>query len=134
LYFFKKLWFPPQKARDFFYIFHPSWAIFSVNSVGTSRGLIVAWDLSFFDVTPFLTVGGILLSGRSILNNREITFLNIYGPCSTQKTFWSSMEDSGILSIKILIMVGDFNLILNSEEAWGGVRSGIDDYYRYLLS
>jgi endonuclease/exonuclease/phosphatase family metal-dependent hydrolase len=44
------------------------------------------------------------------------------------------MEDSGILSIKNLIMAGDFNLILNSEEAWGGARARIDDYYSDVFS
>jgi exonuclease III len=48
-----------QKARDFFLIFVPSWAICSVNSVGSSGGLLVAWDTRFFELSPFLTVGGI---------------------------------------------------------------------------
>jgi hypothetical protein len=30
-------------------------------------------------------------------------------------------------------MVGDFNIILNYEEAWGGARAGLDDYYRDLF-
>jgi hypothetical protein len=124
-----------QKARDFLFIFRPSWALCSINSVGNSGGLLVAWDPNLFDLVPYLTVGGILLTGRSLLNNREIALLNIYGPCSDRKTFWNSVEDNDILSVKNLIMAGDFNIILSSEEAWGGARDGIiDDYYRDLFS
>jgi len=33
-----------KKARDFVFKLHPSWAASAVNSLGTSGGLLVAWD------------------------------------------------------------------------------------------
>jgi hypothetical protein len=74
-----------QKARDFFSFFRPSWVVCSVDSLGTSGGLLVAWDPVLFDFLPFLTVGGILLTGKSLLNNRELAMLNVYGPCTPGK-------------------------------------------------
>jgi hypothetical protein len=47
-----------SKARDFFLCFRPSWATCSVNSVGTSVGLLVAWDPSLFELTPLISIGG----------------------------------------------------------------------------
>jgi endonuclease/exonuclease/phosphatase family metal-dependent hydrolase len=39
------------------------------------------------------------------------------------------------LLLKNLIMVGDFNLLLSPEEAWGGNRTGlVDGYYSDLFS
>jgi exonuclease III len=126
---------PAQKARDFLLNFRPSWAICSVNSVGNSGGLLATWDPNLFDLVPYLTVGGILLTGRSLLNNREIALLISTDHAQIRKTFWNSVEGNDILSIKNLIMAGDFNIILSPEEAWGGSRAGImDDYYTDLFS
>jgi hypothetical protein len=45
------------------------------------------------------------------------------------------VEYNDILSIKNLIMAGDFNLILNSKEIWGGACDGlVDEYYRDLFT
>jgi hypothetical protein len=80
------------------YHLRPSWVSIVVNSVGTSGGLLVTWDPNLYELVHFLTIGGIMLTCRCIINKREITPLNIYGSCLDHKLFWSSMEDSGILS------------------------------------
>jgi hypothetical protein len=69
----------------------------SVNSVGNSGGLLVAWDPNYFELIPYLTVGGILVTGRSLLHNQDLSLLNVYGPCSARNFFgthWKTMTFS----------------------------------------
>jgi hypothetical protein len=67
-----------QKYRYFIHYLRPSWVSCVVNSVGTSRGLLVSWDPIVFDMVPYLTIGGILLTGRCNKDKRELALLNVY--------------------------------------------------------
>jgi hypothetical protein len=55
--FFQETLVTAQKSRDFFLSYRPDWAICSVSSMGTSGGLLAAWDPTFFELSPYLTVG-----------------------------------------------------------------------------
>jgi hypothetical protein len=72
-----------------------------------------------FAVTLFQH-GGLLLTGFCISSKREISLLNIYGPCLERRRFWNLMEHSRLLSIKILVIARDLNLTLSSGAIWGG--------------
>jgi hypothetical protein len=76
-----------QKARDFIHLFRPSWVSSSVNSVGTSGGLLVAWDPLLFSLDPYLTVGGILLTTKSLIHNRELATFKYLWSMQGQETF-----------------------------------------------
>jgi hypothetical protein len=87
-----------------------------VNSVGTSGSLMVSWDPNYFDLVPFLTCGGILLTGFCLESKRQITLLNVYRPCVERKLFWERLENYGLLTLKNLILARDLNLTLSSSE------------------
>jgi hypothetical protein len=73
----------------------------AMSAVGTSGGLLASWDPKCFTFDPFLSIGGILLTGNSIEDKRKLLILNVYGPCQNRKEFWASVEASGILAKKI---------------------------------
>jgi hypothetical protein len=108
-----------EKSRSFMIKLRPDWCVCAVSAVGTSGGLLVSWDPSFFDLVPYLCIGGILLSGFSKVDKRKLSFLNLYGPCQDRKVFWEALEDVGLLSLNDLILAGDLNLITSSYELWG---------------
>jgi hypothetical protein len=125
-----------QKARDFVFHFRPSWFTVAVGSIGNSGGLLVAWEPGVFDLRPTLTTGGILCLGHCLATSREIAFLNLYGPCTDRKRFWTNLADSGILSIPSLILGGDLNIILSASENWGGsyAPGANEAFYRNLFA
>ena len=86
-----------KKARMFMSLIQPFWFCCTVSSVGTSGGLLVAWDPIVFDLNAFLTCGGILLKGYSIASKRPLSILNVYGPCTEQRLFWNKLANSSIL-------------------------------------
>jgi exonuclease III len=55
-----------QKARDFVYLFRPSWYTVAISSVGNSGGLLVAWEPNSFDLSPSMITGGILCKGHCL--------------------------------------------------------------------
>ena len=75
--FFQETLVPEEKARKLMYTIFPSWMISVVSSVGKSEGILVAWNPNIFELQPFLSVGGILLTGIHIPDKRRISFLNL---------------------------------------------------------
>jgi hypothetical protein len=79
----------------------------------------MAWDPSKFELEPFLSCGGILLTSTYCENKRKLTLLNVYGSFTDRITLWDKVSSLGLLAGTNLIVVGEFNLTLNVDEVWG---------------
>jgi exonuclease III len=74
-----------KKARHFLNIFFPTWYICTVSSLGTSGGLVVAWDPTKFDLSPHLCCGGICFLVLAASTTKGFTFLISMPPVLTDK-------------------------------------------------
>lgn len=101
------------------YALRPNWMSCAISLVGSSGGLLVSWDPHYFVFSTVLTCGSILLIGSSLVDKRRLTLLNVYGPCTDQKTFWKKLEDRGLLANIDLILARDLNFTFNSNVIWG---------------
>jgi hypothetical protein len=99
----------------------PDWMTTVVSSVGTSGGLLVAWNPNIFELQSFLSLGGILLTGIHLPDKRNISFINTYGSCTGRRRFWEQVEAKGLLALNNLILAGDLNFADSIEEVWGDV-------------
>jgi exonuclease III len=90
-----------KKARSFLNLFHSNWHICTVSSLGTSGGLVVAWDPTKYDFSSYLCCGGILLSGIFRLNKKRINLINVYSPCSDKHNFGKKLQIRVFLTWKI---------------------------------
>jgi hypothetical protein len=110
-----------DESREIYFLkkLKPLWYSTVVSSVGKLGCLLVDWDPDKFDLKPYIFCGGLLVTGFSLEIKEKLSFLNVYGPCSDMKVFWQKVGDRGILSLKNLIVSGDFNFTLNEGEIWG---------------
>jgi hypothetical protein len=79
--FFQETLVSAEKARKFMCSIFPDWMTTVVSSVGTYGGLLVSWNPNIFDLQPFLSLGGILLTGIHLPDKRNLSFINSYGSC-----------------------------------------------------
>jgi hypothetical protein len=107
------------KARAFLNHFLPNWHTCTINSLGTSGGLAIAWNPDFFDFLPYFCCGGLLLTDTNRITKKSYNLLNIYGLCSDSQPFWVNLEDKGLLDLHNLIIVGDLNFTTAIGEVWG---------------
>lgn len=79
----------------------------------------MVWDRSFASFSTFHSKVGIILDGKVKGLSRPITLANYYGPYFDRRIFWDIFQNSGLLSSNKLILAGDLNLTLSTNEIWG---------------
>jgi len=123
-------------SRDFLHLFRPNWISAAASSLGNSGGLLVAWNPDILSLRSFMSKGGILLIGLYQPTRQEMSFLNVYGPCSNRPHFWKQLAESGLLALPNLILGGDLNIILSADEHWGGpfLQGHLEASYRALFA
>ena len=64
-----------------------------------------------------------------------VHLVNMYAPYKDRKPFWETVESSGVLRLKILIVGGDMNFTLFSNEVWGYLAplDPLAPFFNYLL-
>ena len=104
------------QACELFLKICPSRLCCGMDVVGMSRGLLVAWNSKVDDFKPFSTTIGIIIERKFIGMERRIRILNVYGPYIERKVLWEHVTKAVILIDSSLIIVGDFNFTLPSDE------------------
>lgn len=113
---------PSSVSLAFFRKMFPSWHMAATEAEGLSGGLVVLWDPLRVRAKAFKCCAGILISASIRGRPQILNILNIYAPYKNRLPFWTNLFNSDILDIESLLIAGDLNLTLNSEECWGHCR------------
>lgn len=106
----------------FFRKMFPSWHMVAMEATGQSGGLAVLWDPTWINAKAFKCCVGILISASTRGQSLSINMLNIYAPCRDWLSFWEKLIDSELLDMESLMIAGDLNVTLESDEVWGAGR------------
>ena len=98
---------------------HPGWEYCALSSSGLLGGLLATWNPRCFKIKAFITMAGILLKVQVRGSSMNLSLLNSYGPYSNRESFWNLAAQGGFLSQPNLVLSGDLNLTLSSNEFWG---------------
>lgn len=110
-------------ALAFFRRMFPSWHMAAISADGLSGGLVSLWDPLMVKAKAYKCLAGILISATIRGRPHPINLLNVYAPYRNRLPFWDSLLDSGILDINSLLIAGDLNFTLSSQECWGQCSS-----------
>ena len=108
-----------EKAIDTFLGYKSGWCAVATDSNGHSGGLIAIWNPAMATFKAYRFFGGILLLGQLRGMEGHINIANMYAPYKDKQNFWNQMENSGIFMLQNLILMGNLNFTLQSDEIWG---------------
>ena len=108
-----------EKSCDIFHKLFVGWECSVMDSMVHYGGLFVSCNPLVSDLSPFLSIVGILLEGRLRGIKEEEDILNYYGTYANRHVFWEVVGRSGISKALILFVGRDLNLTLGVNEVWG---------------
>eukprot|EP00253_Pinus_taeda_P006944 PITA_06944 len=111
-----------RETLSYFRKMLPTWYMVATDANRLSGRQATLWDPSQIKAKAYKSSAGILISTTIRGINIPINILNIYVPYKHRAPFWSKFFSSEIFDIEHLILVGDFNFTLNSNECWGHCR------------
>lgn len=113
---------PSKASIAFFRRMFPTWFMVATEANGQLGGLAVLWDPSWIKAKAFKCCAKILIS--AFIRGHALVFniLNVYAPYRNRLSFWERLFASEILEIDSLMIAGDLNVTLRSDECWGNCR------------
>lgn len=97
----------------------PSWFMVATEANGLSGGMATLWDPSRVKAKAYKCYAGIIISASIRGWDFPVNVLNLYAPYKSRLSFWNRFFDSELLDISNLLIAGDTNVVLNSNEIWG---------------
>ena len=91
----------------------------SLDVVGHSRGLIIAWSPALKKIESIKLDSVIEIKLQDKETGIIFTFLNVYGPFYDKKVYWEKLKLEGALNQPNIIIGGDLNLTISAGEYWG---------------
>eukprot|EP00253_Pinus_taeda_P006727 PITA_06727 len=109
-------------SLEYFRKLLPTWHMVATDADGLSSGLATLWDPSRVRAKAYKCFAGIIISAAIRGFDIPLNILNLYAPYRNRNQFWSSFFSSAIVELEHLVIAGDFNLTLHSNECWGPCR------------
>jgi len=111
-----------QVSISYFKKMFPSWYLVASEARGLSGGLAVLWDPEWIRAKAYKCFAGIIISASIRGKGFPINILNTYAPYKNMTPFWEKLFASEFFDIESLVIVGDLNVTLISDECWGCCR------------
>lgn len=97
----------------------PTWFMVGTEANGLSGGLATLWDPTRVRAKAYKCCAGIIIAASIRGCDFPINIINIYASYKSRVPFWKRIFATDLFDIDHLLIAGDLNAALKSEEVWG---------------